>query len=75
MKYCRYCSYCILGDCYYECDCAKQEAIKEFAERLCENRVSNDAVVIAAKCLVKEMVGEGEWNFTGIYLRMVSVAV
>ena len=39
----------------YECDCAKQEAIKEFAERLGEGRLSNDPVVIAAKCLVKEM--------------------
>lgn len=34
------------------------EAITEFAERLCEGRVSNDPVVIAAKCLLKEMVGE-----------------
>lgn len=36
----------------------KTKAYKEFAERLCEDRVSNDPVVIAAKCLVKEMVGE-----------------
>ena len=34
----------------------KAEAIKEFAERLCADRVSNDPVVIAAKCLVKEMM-------------------
>ena len=34
---------------------ARAEAIKEFAERLCEGRVSNDPVVIAAKCLLKEM--------------------
>ena len=34
----------------------KSEARKEFAERLCEDRVSNDPVVIAAKCLLKEMV-------------------
>lgn len=34
---------------------ARNEVIKEFAERLCEGRVSNDAVVIATKCLVKEM--------------------
>lgn len=36
----------------------KSEARKEFAERLCEDRVSNDPVVIAAKCLLKETVGE-----------------
>lgn len=40
---------------------ARAEAIKEFAERLCEGRVSNDPVVISAKCLVKEMT-EGEKN-------------
>ena len=34
---------------------AKSEARKEFAERLCEDRVSNDNVVIAAKCLLEEM--------------------
>ena len=34
---------------------AKAEAIKEFAERLCADRVSNDPVVIAATCLLKEM--------------------
>ena len=37
---------------------AKSESVKEFAERLCEDRVSNDPVVIAAKCLLKEMVGD-----------------
>lgn len=37
---------------------AKSEAVKEFVERLCEDRVSNNPVVIAAKCLEKEMVGE-----------------
>lgn len=37
---------------------AKAEAYKEFAERLCEDRVSNDPVVIAAKCLLKELVGD-----------------
>lgn len=31
------------------------EVIKAFVERLCEGRVSNDPVVIAAKCLEKEM--------------------
>ena len=39
-------------------DKAKAEAYKEFAERLCEDRVSNDPVVIAAKVELKEMVGE-----------------
>ena len=34
---------------------AKTEAIKEFAERLCDGKVSNDPVVIAVKCAVKEM--------------------
>lgn len=34
------------------------EAIKEFAKRLCKDRVSNDPVVIAVKCELKEMVGE-----------------
>ncbi len=38
----------------------KAEAIKEFVERLCEDRVSNDPVVIAAKCLAKEMVGDND---------------
>lgn len=40
---------------------AKAEAIKAFAERLCEGRVSNDPVVIAAKCFLKEMT-EGKTN-------------
>ena len=34
---------------------AKAEAINEFAERLCEGRVSNGPVVIATQVLVKEM--------------------
>jgi hypothetical protein len=34
---------------------AKTEAVKEFAERLCDGRVSNDPIVIATRCLVKEM--------------------
>lgn len=29
--------------------------VKEFTKRLCADRVSNDPVVIAAKCLEKEM--------------------
>ena len=36
------------------------DAIKEFAERLCDDRVSNDPVVIAVKCELKEMVGDGD---------------
>ena len=39
-------------------DKIKSEARKEFVDRLCEDRVSNDPVVVAAKCLLKEMVGE-----------------
>lgn len=38
----------------------KAEAYREFAERLCEGRVSNDNIVILAKCLLKELVGEDE---------------
>ncbi|MBQ0097358.1 MAG: hypothetical protein KBS62_00260 [Oscillospiraceae bacterium] len=37
---------------------AKSEAYKEFAERLCEGKVSNDKTVIEAEVLLKEMVGE-----------------
>lgn len=36
----------------------KVEAYKEFADKLCEGRVSNDNTVILAKCLLKELVGE-----------------
>ena len=36
----------------------RNEAIKEFAERLCEGRLSNDPIVIAVKCELKEMVGD-----------------
>lgn len=38
----------------------KSEAIKEFAEKLCEGRVSNDPVVIAVKCLLEELVGDAK---------------
>lgn len=38
-----------------EIDKAKVEAIKEFAERLCEERVSNDPVVIAVKVELNEL--------------------
>jgi FtsZ-binding cell division protein ZapB len=41
-----------IGKMYSE---IKSEAIKEFAERVCEGRVSNDPVVIAVRCAVKEM--------------------
>lgn len=34
------------------------EAIKEFAERLCKDRASNDPIVIAVKVELEEMVGE-----------------
>lgn len=34
---------------------AKAEAFKEFAERLCDGRVSNDPVVIAVDTLIMEM--------------------
>ena len=37
---------------------AKAEAYKEFADRLCEDRVANDPVVISAKCLLKELTNE-----------------
>ena len=36
------------------------EAIKDFAAYLCDGRVSNDPVVIAVKCAVKEMTEEQE---------------
>ena len=39
---------------------AKAKAYKEFAERLCDGKVSNDKTVIEAKVLLKEMVGEEE---------------
>ena len=39
-------------------DKIKAEAYKEFAERLCEDRVSNDPIVIAVKVELKELVGE-----------------
>lgn len=34
------------------------DAVKEFVERLCKDRVSNDPVVIEVKAELKEMVGE-----------------
>ena len=41
-----------------EHEAIKNCAVKEFAERVCDGRVSNDPVVIATKCLLKETVGE-----------------
>lgn len=41
-------------------ECAKSEVIKEFAERLCKGRVSNDPVVIAVRAELKEMDGGEE---------------
>jgi hypothetical protein len=43
------------------CKTAKAEAVKEFAERLCEGKVSNDPVVIEVKAELKEMA-ESEKN-------------
>lgn len=39
-------------------DKAKSEAYKEFAERLCKGRVSNDPVVIVANTELREMTEE-----------------
>ena len=36
----------------------KSEAIKDFVDRVCEGRVSNDPVVISVKAELKEVVGE-----------------
>lgn len=41
-------------------DKIKSEAIKEFAERLCKGRVSNDPVVIAVQAELKDMDGGEE---------------
>lgn len=38
----------------------KAKAYKEFAEKLCDGKVSNDKTVIEAKVLLEEMVGEKE---------------
>ena len=48
-------SFTEIGKLYSE---IKAEAIKEFAERLCEDRISNDPVVIAVKTELKLMEGE-----------------
>jgi hypothetical protein len=48
-------SFADIGKLYSE---IKAEAYKEFADRLCEDRVSNDPVVIAVKVELKELVGE-----------------
>jgi hypothetical protein len=45
-----------------------EAGVREFAERLCEGRVSNDPVVIAVKVELKELIDkqrkedEGKWN-------------
>ena len=54
--------YCVQGPCpnFKTVEQIKAEAYKEFAERLCEGKVSNDKTVIEAKVLLKEMFGEGE---------------
>lgn len=46
------------NDVMYYKDQIKSEAIKEFAGRLCDGRVSNDPVVIAVKTELKIMKGE-----------------
>ena len=38
----------------------RTETVKEFAESLCKDRVSNDPVVIAVKIELKEWLGETE---------------
>lgn len=45
-----------------ELEIAKIEAYKEFAERLCDGKVSNDKTVIEVKVLLKEMVGDNDGN-------------
>jgi hypothetical protein len=40
--------------------CNPTQTIKDFAVYLCDGRVSNDPVVIAVKCAVKEMTEEQE---------------
>lgn len=54
--------YCVQGPCsnFKTVEQIKTEAYEEFAERLCEGKVSNDKTVIEAKVLLKEMVGEEE---------------
>ena len=50
-------SFTDIGKLYSE---IKAEAYKEFADKLCEGRVSNDNTVILAKCLLKELVGDND---------------
>lgn len=54
--------YCIQGPCsnFKTVEQIKTKAYKEFAERLCEGKISNDKTVIEAKVLLEEMVGEEE---------------
>ena len=44
--------------CHWCIEKHRANAIKEFAERLCDDRISNDPVVIAVKAELKEMVGD-----------------
>jgi hypothetical protein len=41
-----------------KCVSAYHEGYKYFADKLCEDRVSNDPVVIAVRSALKEMVGD-----------------
>lgn len=41
-------------------DKARTEAVKEFAESLCKDRVSNDPVVITVQIELKEWLGDKE---------------
>lgn len=60
--------FCTLSVCGAVCSSFKDKdryadrnkVIREFVDRLCEGRVSNDPVVIAAKCLLQEMTEEAE---------------
>ncbi len=46
--------------CHWCEDIIKARAIKAYAERLCEGRVSNDPIVIAVKVELQEMIGAQE---------------
>ena len=52
--------YCVQCPCsnFKTVEQIKVEAYKEFAERLCKDRLQNDPVVIAAQVELKEMVVE-----------------
>ena len=44
-----------IGSLIHHLETAKSEAYREFAERLCKDRVSNDPVVIAVKVELEEL--------------------